>query len=224
MKEFSDTKYTGDPAYNWQGSEGCEGQMETFSPHIERVLELVHDDKQRRKVWTVVDADDDCMYIVAGYHLVNRVMYFISNELWAHNGEEYLWYKPERECGHEDYEDCMICAECGECKEDLDSSDVCMDCGGVDENEEPVAKCLIRHRPECNITMQFQGTSANGPSCTCGAENIMTFIDIIAARLGEAEAIMKQMAGRMNKDVVPSTYHKYMRRKNNEQARRAEGS
>lgn len=39
------------------------------------------------------------------------------------------------ECGHDSHEDCMNCAVCGHCREDLDSNDICMDCGGVDENE-----------------------------------------------------------------------------------------
>ena len=37
-------------------------------------------------------------------------------------------------CEHAPNEDHMICAECGQCREDLDSTDTCMDCGGVDEN------------------------------------------------------------------------------------------
>jgi len=39
-------------------------------------------------------------------------------------------------CEHESNEDCMFCCMCGQCREDLDSNDICMDCGGVDENEE----------------------------------------------------------------------------------------
>lgn len=37
------------------------------------------------------------------------------------------------DCQHQDHEDCMNCAVCGRCREDLDSNDVCMDCGGIDE-------------------------------------------------------------------------------------------
>ena len=42
----------------------------------------------------------------------------------------------EKTCEHKEGEDCMICHSCGDCREDLDSTDLCMDCGGVDENEE----------------------------------------------------------------------------------------
>lgn len=45
-------------------------------------------------------------------------------------------HQDESTCQHEDHEDCMNCQSCGECREDLDSDDTCMDCGGVDENAE----------------------------------------------------------------------------------------
>ena len=38
-------------------------------------------------------------------------------------------------CTHDIDEDCMNCTNCGACREDLDSNELCMDCGGVDENE-----------------------------------------------------------------------------------------
>lgn len=44
-------------------------------------------------------------------------------------------YDPEI-CQHEPHEDCLHCRICGVCREDLDSDDVCPDCGGKDENEE----------------------------------------------------------------------------------------
>lgn len=37
------------------------------------------------------------------------------------------------DCQHDPSEDCMICRECGKCKEDLDSDDLCIACGGEDE-------------------------------------------------------------------------------------------
>jgi hypothetical protein len=36
-------------------------------------------------------------------------------------------------CHGETY-DCLVCACCGNCREDVDSDDYCLDCGGVDEN------------------------------------------------------------------------------------------
>lgn len=32
------------------------------------------------------------------------------------------------ECGHKDDEDCLICRQCGECREDVNDEDICMDC------------------------------------------------------------------------------------------------
>ena len=92
-----DKKYTGDRTYNYDQQEGQDGFMETFSPHIERVLELANsgDPRKHKRVWTVIDGDDDKLFIVAGYHLVNRVMYFISNEQWEKEDEEYIWFDPE---------------------------------------------------------------------------------------------------------------------------------
>jgi hypothetical protein len=43
-------------------------------------------------------------------------------------------YDPNK-CEHEPYEDCLICTECGQCKESVDSNDVCTDCGGQDESD-----------------------------------------------------------------------------------------
>jgi hypothetical protein len=37
------------------------------------------------------------------------------------------------ECGHKVAEDCMVCAICGRCREDLDEEDICTECGGTKE-------------------------------------------------------------------------------------------
>ena len=39
-------------------------------------------------------------------------------------------------CEHTDSEDHLFCVDCGQCREDLDSEDRCIPCGGIDENEE----------------------------------------------------------------------------------------
>ena len=83
-----DKKYTYDSNYNWDNQEGQEGMMETFSPHIEKVLELANGD-QTKRVWTMIDGDEG-MYLIAGYHLVNRIYYIITNEEWENEDEEYL--------------------------------------------------------------------------------------------------------------------------------------
>jgi hypothetical protein len=95
MVNFED-KYTGDPRFNSDGCEGQEGYMETFSPHVDRVIE--QDKINPQTVWTVIegddwdeDKDDDNTWIVAGYHHVNRLKYFISNEEWESEDEQYRW-------------------------------------------------------------------------------------------------------------------------------------
>jgi hypothetical protein len=35
-------------------------------------------------------------------------------------------------CAHKSNEDCLICAGCGACREDLDTEDFCGDCGSGD--------------------------------------------------------------------------------------------
>jgi hypothetical protein len=40
----------------------------------------------------------------------------------------------EGECQHGADEDHMLCTDCGVCREDLDSEDRCMDCGGVPDD------------------------------------------------------------------------------------------
>ena len=32
------------------------------------------------------------------------------------------------ECNHQDNEECMTCIQCGKCKEDIDSEDICTEC------------------------------------------------------------------------------------------------
>ena len=89
LEEFI-TKYSGDPDFNYDEEEGQEGFMETYSPHIERVIELHKINPT--KIWTVSDSEiDEGLVISAGMHFVNRVHYFISNESWTDPEEVYAW-------------------------------------------------------------------------------------------------------------------------------------
>ena len=89
LDDFLD-HYTGNPEFNFQESEGCEGQMETYSPYVERVKEQF--DINPRTVWTIVDSDDMSRLIaITGMHFVNRFLYFVSNEEWQDEEEEYEW-------------------------------------------------------------------------------------------------------------------------------------
>ena len=37
------------------------------------------------------------------------------------------------DCAHKVTEDCLICAVCGRCREDLDEDDVCTECGSLEK-------------------------------------------------------------------------------------------
>jgi hypothetical protein len=94
MVEFDETNYTGNSDFNYDNEEGQDGMMETYSPHVDRVQEQYK--KNPKTVWTIMDAESfDGQIIVAGYHHVNRFMYFISNEEWSDENEEYIWFNYE---------------------------------------------------------------------------------------------------------------------------------
>ena len=83
-----DEKYAGDPAFNSEGTEGAEGQMETFPPHLTRVIGCAI--TRPRTVWSIVDSAHG-LRITAGLHPVNCVLYFVSREPWESEHEEYAW-------------------------------------------------------------------------------------------------------------------------------------
>jgi len=63
------------------------GQYETFGEDVEYVRNFPN----QKRVWTVIDGDGDNLYIIAGYHYVNRVCYVISGQEWKSEDEEYMW-------------------------------------------------------------------------------------------------------------------------------------
>ena len=48
-------------------------KFETYGEELEFVLA-----QDPRCIWTLVDGDDGNLYIVDGYHLVNRINYFVT--------------------------------------------------------------------------------------------------------------------------------------------------
>lgn len=64
-----------------------DGRFETFGKDLITVM-----NSESRKIWTMVDSDDG-MYLIAGYHLVNRIYYVLTNEDWTRDDEEYLFEK-----------------------------------------------------------------------------------------------------------------------------------
>jgi len=45
-----------------------------------------------RCIWTLVDGDDGNLYIVSGYHLVNRINYFVTEVPYEGNGMDVPYY------------------------------------------------------------------------------------------------------------------------------------
>ena len=59
-------------------------KFETYGEELDYVRSIA--DTEPRRVWTLVDGEDGNLYIVDGYHLVNRVNYFITKEPLEGNG------------------------------------------------------------------------------------------------------------------------------------------
>ena len=53
-------------------------KFETYGRELEYVLSVAN--TEPRRVWTLVEGDDGNLYIVDGYHFVNRLNYFVTKE------------------------------------------------------------------------------------------------------------------------------------------------
>jgi hypothetical protein len=51
-------------------------KFETYGKELDYVLSIANTEPAR--VWTLIDGDDGNLYISSGYHLVNRINYFIT--------------------------------------------------------------------------------------------------------------------------------------------------
>jgi len=67
-----------------------EDKFETYGKELDYVLSIANTEPAR--VWTLVDGDDGNLYIASGYHLVNRVNYFITKNPCELEFEEYPYY------------------------------------------------------------------------------------------------------------------------------------
>jgi len=66
--------------------EGC--MYETYGEEFERVKEVLA--KSPKKIWTLIDNNNGWFGIVAGFYIVNRVGYLISENEWSDENEEYV--------------------------------------------------------------------------------------------------------------------------------------
>lgn len=62
---------------------GC--MYETFGEELEYVKT-----KLNKHIWTIVDTDGDNFVIIAGFHFVNRLGYFVTEKAWEDEHEEYI--------------------------------------------------------------------------------------------------------------------------------------
>ena len=58
------------------GYEGC--MFETYGEENEYVLNNLN----RNTVWTLITGDDEDSWVIPGYHIVNRMGYFITTKPW----------------------------------------------------------------------------------------------------------------------------------------------
>ena len=54
--------------------------FETFGAELDYVRSM-----PARQVWTLVEGDENELIIIGGYHLVNRIGYFITDQPWQDN-------------------------------------------------------------------------------------------------------------------------------------------
>jgi hypothetical protein len=58
---------------------------ETYGKDLEYIVELA---RHSKRVWTIIEGDDDTLYYTAGYHLVNRLGYIVTENPWVTGEEE----------------------------------------------------------------------------------------------------------------------------------------
>jgi len=58
------------------GWDGC--MFETYGDESDFVAE-----QDNNNVWTIIEGDDDDIFIESGYHFVNRMGYLITKEKWV---------------------------------------------------------------------------------------------------------------------------------------------
>ena len=71
------------------GDDGVE-RFETYGKELEFVLAIANTEPNR--VWTLVEGDDGNLFIISGYHLVNRLNYFITVKPFEGESFEVPYY------------------------------------------------------------------------------------------------------------------------------------
>ena len=71
-------------------SGGIVDKFETYVEELDFVLKIAYTEPKR--IWTLVEGDDGNLYIASGYHLVNRLNYFITHNPCEQEYEEYPYF------------------------------------------------------------------------------------------------------------------------------------
>lgn len=58
---------------------------ETYGEELDYVFNLA---KTTKKVWTIIEGDDDTMFYVAGFHYVNRIGFIVCEVEYEDNQED----------------------------------------------------------------------------------------------------------------------------------------
>jgi hypothetical protein len=64
--------------------DGC--LFETYGEELDYIYEL---NKKSNKVWTIIEGDDDNMTYLAGFHIVNRFGFLVTEKEWV-SGDEFV--------------------------------------------------------------------------------------------------------------------------------------
>jgi hypothetical protein len=67
---------------------GC--MYETFGEELDCIIAMLHTEADTKHIWTIVDTDGDDLIILAGFHIINRLGYLITDEPWEDEYEEYI--------------------------------------------------------------------------------------------------------------------------------------
>ena len=73
----------------------ADDKFETYGEELDYVLSIANSEPNR--VWTLVEGDDGNLYITSGYHLVNRLNYFVTKNPCELEYEEAPYYIFEEE-------------------------------------------------------------------------------------------------------------------------------
>jgi hypothetical protein len=78
-EQFTLVKNHIDDNASWEGN-----MFETYGSEAMHVYDKA---REGNNVWTIIEGDDDTMFITSGIHLVNRIGYLITEEEWTEETE-----------------------------------------------------------------------------------------------------------------------------------------